>query len=436
MADGLVKVKVSELPQAASLDGLVVLGVSGANQSVQVPILLLKGNKGDSGPALEMRTTATHMQWRVIGSATWNNIVALSDLKGDTGANVEFQTSATHIQWRVVGASAWTNLVALSDLKGAKGDPGENLELQKTATHVQWRVAGGIWANLIALSDLKGEPGDGSGNVVVINNITGETAKQYFLKPKSPGSLQYDIVEYIPPSVPARLTDLTDYENDVKGIKVNNAGNADTVNEKSVAADVPANAKFTDTTYSEISESEIDAGTSVTLRTITARRLKYVLNIVQGWINALTKSDVGLSNVDNVQQATKTEFNSHDSDSTRHVTSGDKTTWNNKLSSAGYSDMESDLTGRVALTSGAVNWNSGAVFTRSLTANTTLSFSNLRLNKVITLIITGNSRTLNFPASVKVVAGEYDAGAVNYIQLHCTNTSPAEVWCSISQEVE
>ncbi|HZK25080.1 MAG TPA: hypothetical protein VFC74_06800, partial [Oscillospiraceae bacterium] len=56
-----------------------------------------------------------------------------------------------------------------------------------------------------------------------------------------------------------------------------NGGNAATVNGKTVAENVPAGAKFTDTTYSEITTSEIDAGTSSTLRTISGRRVKYIL---------------------------------------------------------------------------------------------------------------------------------------------------------------
>ncbi len=107
---------------------------------------------------------------------------------------------------------------------------------------------------------------------------------------------------------------------------------------------------------------------------------------------------------------------------------------NQGVTSVSYEEMETDLTGRVALASGAVDWNAGAIFTRTLSAATTLSFSNLKLNKVISLIISGNY-DLTFPASVKVIAGEYDKDEINYIQLHCTNTSPAEVWCSISQEV-
>ena len=91
------------------------------------------------------------------------------------------------------------------------------------------------------------------------------------------------------------------------------------VNNSRVLTDVPAGAKFTDTntTYSEITTAEIDAGTANTLRTITGRRIKYILDKVQGWINSLTKSDIGLGNVDNtsdlnksISSATQTALNS------------------------------------------------------------------------------------------------------------------------------
>lgn len=110
-------------------------------------------------------------------------------------------------------------------------------------------------------------------------------------------------------------------------------GNADTVGGFTVGTNVPANAKFTDTqttvngktgviskndivalgipasdtntTYSEITTAEIDTGTASTLRTITGRRIKYILDKVQGWIGGLTKSDVGLGNVDNTSDLNK-----------------------------------------------------------------------------------------------------------------------------------
>ncbi|WP_246582803.1 pyocin knob domain-containing protein [Clostridium mobile] len=43
-----------------------------------------------------------------------------------------------------------------------------------------------------------------------------------------------------------------------------------------------------------------------------------------------TKGDVELSNVDNVKQATKTEFDTHAADNVKHITAAERTTWNNK----------------------------------------------------------------------------------------------------------
>ncbi len=107
---------------------------------------------------------------------------------------------------------------------------------------------------------------------------------------------------------------------------------ANKVDNSRVLTDVPANAKFTDTTYSEITTAEIDAGTSSTRRTISGRRIKYIIDQVSTMISTaiglLTKSDIGLGNVDNVQQATKVEFNTHNTDTTRHITSEERTKWN------------------------------------------------------------------------------------------------------------
>lgn len=158
---------------------------------------------------------------------------------------------------------------------------------------------------------------------------------------------------------------------------------ANKVDNSRVLTDVPANAKFTDTTYSEITTSEIDAGTASTLRTITGRRVKYILDKVQGWIGGLTKSDVGLSNVDNVKQMP--------------ISDGVLENYREKLVT---------LSG----TSTAINLSLGNVFTHTLTGNTTYSITNAVNNQAhsFTLIITqgGTVRTLTFPASVKWQCGE------------------------------
>jgi len=130
------------------------------------------------------------------------------------------------------------------------------------------------------------------------------------------------------------------------------------VDNSRVLSDVPLNAKFTDTntTYSEISTTEIDAGTSTTLRTITGRRVKYIIDKVSTMISTaigqLTKSDIGLGNVDNVQQATKVEFNTHNTDATRHITAAERTSWNTVTGKADLTYVDTELNKKVDKISG------------------------------------------------------------------------------------
>ena len=84
------------------------------------------------------------------------------------GREIEMQKSATHVQWRYVGDASWTNLVALSEITGpagANGEDGEEVQLRKNSTHVQWKLASAVtWTDLIPLADLKGEAGTGLTN--------------------------------------------------------------------------------------------------------------------------------------------------------------------------------------------------------------------------------------------------------------------------------
>ncbi len=97
------------------------------------------GGDGADGREVQLQVSATHIQWRYEGEATWTNLIALEALAGANGApgtpgadgdpgtdgrEVELQTSATHVQWRYVGEGAWTNLVALSTITGPPGADG------------------------------------------------------------------------------------------------------------------------------------------------------------------------------------------------------------------------------------------------------------------------------------------------------------------------
>lgn len=71
---------------------------------------------GADGREVEFQETATHLQWRYVGSETWIDLVSIETLRGPNGRNPEFQRSATHIQWRLEGDAEWIDLVPLADL--------------------------------------------------------------------------------------------------------------------------------------------------------------------------------------------------------------------------------------------------------------------------------------------------------------------------------
>lgn len=79
------------------------------------------------GREVEMQKSATHVQWRYVGDATWIDLIPLADITGSSGANgadgdeVEMRTNSTHVQWKLLSASVWNNLIPLVDLKGEAG---------------------------------------------------------------------------------------------------------------------------------------------------------------------------------------------------------------------------------------------------------------------------------------------------------------------------
>jgi len=98
-----------------------------------------------------------------------------------------------------------------------------------------------------------------------------------------------------------------------------------------------------------------------------------------------------------------------------------------------YAKLGSEFTTAATLSASDVDFSTAQVFTKTLTANDTLTFSNVSTGMVKDLVITGNF-TLTLPASTKIVAGEYDGTVSNLIQIVSTNGA-TEQWASISQEV-
>lgn len=104
---------------------------------------------------------------------------------------------------------------------------------------------------------------------------------------------------------------------DTDTITTINGKTGEIAKEDIVALGIPS--QDTNTTYSEITTAEIDTGTASTLRTITARRLKYLLDKIvalfpsktseltndSGFLTSVSKADVGLGNVDNTSDLNK-----------------------------------------------------------------------------------------------------------------------------------
>ena len=93
-----------------------------------------------------------------------------------------------------------------------------------------------------------------------------------------------------------------------------------------------------------------------------------------------------------------------------------------------YAKLATEFTTSAALATN-VDFATAQVFTKTLSADTTLTFSNAEIGMVKDLVITG-AHTLTLPAG-STVAGTYDGSVSNLIQVVVTGA--AEYWFSISQ---
>ena len=93
-----------------------------------------------------------------------------------------------------------------------------------------------------------------------------------------------------------------------------------------------------------------------------------------------------------------------------------------------YAKLGTEFTTSAALATN-VDFATAQVFTKTLSGDTTLTFSNAEIGMVKDLVITG-SHTLTLPSG-STVAGTYDGSVSNLIQVVVTGAS--EYWFSISQ---
>ena len=117
---------------------------------------------------------------------------------------------------------------------------------------------------------------------------------------------------------------------------------------------------------------------------------------------------------------------------TVHIADSNITTAKIADDAISYAKMGAEFTTSAVISASDVDWSTAAVFTKTLSANTTLTFSNVSTGMVIDLVIDGNY-TLTLPASVKEISGTYDGTVTNLIQIVSTNGA-TEQWATISKE--
>ena len=93
-----------------------------------------------------------------------------------------------------------------------------------------------------------------------------------------------------------------------------------------------------------------------------------------------------------------------------------------------YAKLGAEFTTSAAISTN-VDFSTAQVFTKTLTGDTTLTFSNAEIGMVKDLVITG-SHALTLPAG-STVAGTYNGAVSNLIQVVVTGAS--QYWFSISQ---
>lgn len=120
----------------ATLDDIVA-GASGEKGWSPVIALVADGSRivmevvgwvGGAGvkPTTNMYISATGLTFTIADAINVRGPIGATGATGENGREIELQQSVTHLQWRYVGDATWNNLVALSAITGANGTNGTN----------------------------------------------------------------------------------------------------------------------------------------------------------------------------------------------------------------------------------------------------------------------------------------------------------------------
>ena len=95
-----------------------------------------------------------------------------------------------------------------------------------------------------------------------------------------------------------------------------------------------------------------------------------------------------------------------------------------------YGVLGTEFTTAAAVVAADIDFSAAAVFNKTLTADTTFTFSNDGIGMVKDLVLTG-SFVPTFPVGTKIINGAYDGTVSNFIQIAVA--ASGDYWLSISQ---
>jgi len=98
-----------------------------------------------------------------------------------------------------------------------------------------------------------------------------------------------------------------------------------------------------------------------------------------------------------------------------------------------YAKLGTEYTTSAAVAATDLDFSSAQVFTKTISTNTTFTFSNAEIGMVKDFVLTGGgAAVLTFPTGTKIAAGEYDGTVSNLFQILVVGA--ADYWITISQE--
>ena len=95
-----------------------------------------------------------------------------------------------------------------------------------------------------------------------------------------------------------------------------------------------------------------------------------------------------------------------------------------------YGVLGTEFTTATSVAAADIDFSAAAVFNKTLTADTTFTFSNDGIGMVKDLVLTG-AFVPTFPVGTKIINGAYDGTVSNFIQIAVV--ASGDYWLSISQ---